>query len=111
MKLTPTEEELFQRYNPDLQKKSLENRGRREQEFDDFVSTIKEAAKSDKHSTFWRPTRDEAEKLTETLVWISLKEMEDQKKAAAKSQLRQDSEDARERQRQMRLDAGLQPAE
>lgn len=37
--------------------------------------------------------------------------MEDQKKAAAKSQLRQDSEDARERQRQMRLDAGLQPAE
>ena len=52
MKLTPTEEELFERYNPDLQKKSLENRGRREQEFDDFVSTIKEAAKSDKHSTF-----------------------------------------------------------
>lgn len=52
MKLTPTEEELFKRYNPDLQKKSLENRGKREQEFDDFVTTIKEAAKSDKHSTF-----------------------------------------------------------
>lgn len=56
MKLTPTEEELFERYNPDLQKKSLENRGRREQEFDDFVSTIKEAAKSDKHSALSRPT-------------------------------------------------------
>ena len=51
MKLTPTEEELFQKYNPDLQKRSLANKERREQEFDDFVSTIKEAAKSDKHST------------------------------------------------------------
>lgn len=50
MKLTPTEEELFERYNPDLKKRSLANRERREQEFDDFVSTIKEAAKSDKHS-------------------------------------------------------------
>lgn len=111
MKLTPTEEELFERYNPDLQKKSLENRGRREQEFDDFVSTIKEAAKSDKHSALSRPTHAVTEKLTGNLVWISLKEMEEQKKAAAKSQLRQDTEDARERQRQMRLDAGLQPAE
>lgn len=40
-----------------------------------------------------------------------MKEIEDQKKAAAKSQLRQDTEDARERKKQMRLDAGLQPAE
>lgn len=57
MRLTPTEDELFERYNPDLQKRSLENRGRREQEFDDFVSTMKEAAKSDKHSTSpgWPP--------------------------------------------------------
>lgn len=44
-------------------------------------------------------------------VWISLKEMEDKKKKANKSQLRKDAEDAKERQRQMRLDAGLQPAE
>lgn len=51
MKLIPTEEELFKRYNPDLQKRSLENKEKREQDFDDFVSMIKQAAKSDKHST------------------------------------------------------------
>ncbi|CAI4210812.1 unnamed protein product [Parascedosporium putredinis] len=49
MKLIPTEEELFKRYNPDLQKRSLENKEKREQDFDDFVSMIKQAAKSDKH--------------------------------------------------------------
>lgn len=53
LKLTPTEEELFKRYNPELQKRSLENRGKREQEFDDFVTNMKEAAKSDKHSSFY----------------------------------------------------------
>jgi len=50
MKLIPTQEELFKRYNPDLQKRSLENKDKREQEFDDFVSMIKQASKSDKHS-------------------------------------------------------------
>ena len=63
MKLTPTEEELFEKYNPDLKKRSLANRERREQEFDDFVSTIKEAAKSDKHSTSANPP-DKTAKLT-----------------------------------------------
>lgn len=47
----PTEEELFKRYNPDLQKKSLERRYERQKEFDDFVVQLKEHAKSDKHST------------------------------------------------------------
>lgn len=47
----------------------------------------------------------------DALVWISLKEIEEQKKKATKTQLRKDAEDAKERQRQMRLDAGLQPVE
>ncbi|KAK4200617.1 hypothetical protein QBC40DRAFT_306587 [Triangularia verruculosa] len=46
--LQPTDEELFQRYNPDLQKRSLERRYEREKEFDDFVVKLKEQAKSDK---------------------------------------------------------------
>jgi hypothetical protein len=46
----PTEEELFQRYNPELQKRSLEGRLQREQEFDEFVRKLKEYAKSDKPS-------------------------------------------------------------
>lgn len=50
MWLTPTEEELRSRYNPDLKKRSLENREEKQQEFDDFVTQLKEYAKSDKHS-------------------------------------------------------------
>ena len=48
--LTPTDEELFKKYNPDLQRKSLERRFERQQEFDDFVTKLKEYSKSDKPS-------------------------------------------------------------
>ncbi|KAK4042494.1 hypothetical protein C8A01DRAFT_13890 [Parachaetomium inaequale] len=44
----PTDEELFQKYNPELQKRSLERRVERQQEFDDFVTRLKEYSKSDK---------------------------------------------------------------
>ena len=64
--LSPTEEELFkarlsvmgyvqklcpdikQKYNPDLQRRSLENREQRQQDFDDFVNKLKGYSKSDK---------------------------------------------------------------
>lgn len=49
--VTPTEEELFERYSPDLKKKSLERREERQQEFDYFVTKLKEYSKSDKSST------------------------------------------------------------
>lgn len=48
----PTDEELFQKYNPDLQKKSLERRYEKQKEFDDFVMQLKAHSKSDKPSTF-----------------------------------------------------------
>lgn len=50
MRLTPTEEELRAKYNPDLLKKSIEMREEREQEFDEFVTKLKEYSKSDKPS-------------------------------------------------------------
>lgn len=50
--VSPTEEDLFKKYNPDLQKKSLANRHEKQQEFDDFVSKLKEYSKSDKPSGF-----------------------------------------------------------
>lgn len=50
--VSPTEEELFKKYNPDLQKKSLANRAERQKEFDDFVGKLKEYSKSDKPSMF-----------------------------------------------------------
>lgn len=55
--VSPTEEELFKKYNPDLQKKSLANRAERQKEFDDFVGKLKEYSKSDKPSmstSSWR---------------------------------------------------------
>ncbi|KAL9581124.1 MAG: hypothetical protein Q9212_004090 [Teloschistes hypoglaucus] len=39
-----------QRYNPELQKRSLANRKAREQEFDAFVNKLKGYSKSDKPS-------------------------------------------------------------
>lgn len=50
--LTPTEEELFQKYSPDLQKRSLEGRDKTQAEFNHFVGKLKEYSKSDKPSTF-----------------------------------------------------------
>lgn len=51
MWLMPTEEELFKRYNPELQKRSLERRAQTQAEFDEYVSKLKEYSKSDKPST------------------------------------------------------------
>lgn len=52
MWVSPTDEELFQRYSPELKKKSLEGRAAREKEFDDFVGKLKEYSKSDKPSAY-----------------------------------------------------------
>lgn len=52
----PTDEELFKRYNPDLQKRSLEEGDRRAREFDDYVTRLKQWSKSDKSSAFFNYT-------------------------------------------------------
>jgi len=43
---------MSQRYNPELQKRSLENRQGRQQDFDNFVNKLKEYSKSDKPSIY-----------------------------------------------------------
>jgi hypothetical protein len=48
--VSPTEEELFKKFNPDLQKRALERRTERQEEFDTFVKQLKEYSKSDKPS-------------------------------------------------------------
>ncbi|KAF2237848.1 CBP4-domain-containing protein [Viridothelium virens] len=58
--VTPTEEELFKKYNPELQKRSLENRQARQQEFDDYVNKLKEWSRSDKQ--IWFAAEEMAEK-------------------------------------------------
>ncbi|KAL5465878.1 hypothetical protein PMIN06_000473 [Paraphaeosphaeria minitans] len=71
--VSPTEEEIFKKYNPDLQKRALAQRESRQQDFDDFVTHLKEAAKSDKP------------------IWIAQKEM-DQKRALEKNQRLRDDQ-------------------
>lgn len=46
--VTPTEEELFMRYNPELQRRSLERRKEKQEDFDQFVGRLKQYSKSDK---------------------------------------------------------------
>ena len=46
--VTPSEEELFSRYNPELQKRSLERRQEKQEDFDNFVGRLKEYSKSEK---------------------------------------------------------------
>jgi hypothetical protein len=49
--VSPSEEELFKKYNPELQKRSLEGRYEKQKEFDDFVTNLKRLSKSEKSST------------------------------------------------------------
>ena len=49
--ITPSEEEIFKRYSPELQKRSLETREQRLKEAEEFVNKLKEYSKSDKPST------------------------------------------------------------
>lgn len=58
--VSPTEEEIFLKYNPDLQKRSLENRFERQQDFDAFVGRLKEYSKSDK--PIWEAQRIDIER-------------------------------------------------
>lgn len=58
----PTPDELFQRYNPELQKRSLENREKTEREHAEFLSKLREYSQSDKP------------------IWVVAKEAEEREK-------------------------------
>ncbi|CAJ2504545.1 Uu.00g119390.m01.CDS01 [Anthostomella pinea] len=85
----PTDEELFKRYNPELQKKSLERRYEKQKDFDDFVIQLKDYSKSD------RP------------IWTVQEEAVRKRKEEG---LRQDflnAEEAKSRKEALRREAGL----
>ncbi|KAK0729976.1 assembly factor CBP4 [Lasiosphaeris hirsuta] len=63
MWVSPTDEELVKKYNPELQKRSREGRYEREKEFDDFVMRLKEYSKSNK--PIWAVQKDEESKAKE----------------------------------------------
>ncbi|CEL01855.1 hypothetical protein BJX68DRAFT_249154 [Aspergillus pseudodeflectus] len=82
--IRPSDEELFKRYNPDLQKRSLEEGDRREKEFDEYVTKLKEWSKSDKS------------------IWFAAQEMEEAKRVQQQAQRDQAKEEARLQREQMR---------
>ncbi|KAI6089658.1 CBP4-domain-containing protein [Hypoxylon rubiginosum] len=89
MWVSPTDEELFKKYNPELQKKSLERRYEKQKDFDDFVVRLKEYSKSDKP------------------IWMVQEEADRKRK---EEMLRQDflgAEEARARKEALRRESGL----
>ncbi|KZL76488.1 cbp4 domain-containing protein (assembly factor cbp4) [Colletotrichum tofieldiae] len=89
MWVSPTEEELFKRYNPELQARSLANREKTQAEFDQFVTKLKEYSKSDR--PIWT-VRDE--------------DIERQKAAQAFEQRRKEAE-LKAQQAAMRRESGM----
>ncbi|EGP87066.1 unnamed protein product [Zymoseptoria tritici ST99CH_1A5] len=73
--VTPTEEELFLKYNPELQKRSLEKRKENQENFDEFVNKLKEYSKSDKQ--IWTVWEQEAEKHRKAGVQAELNRRKD----------------------------------
>ncbi|PVH98379.1 CBP4-domain-containing protein [Periconia macrospinosa] len=61
--VSPTEEEIFKKYNPELQKRALAQRKQREEEFESFVAQLKDAAKSDK--PIWTAQKEQEKKQSE----------------------------------------------
>ncbi|KAL1876242.1 Assembly factor cbp4 [Diaporthe australafricana] len=87
--VSPTEEELFKKYNPDLQKKSLANRAEKQREFDDFVGKLKEYSKSDKP------------------IWVVQAEAAEQEKQMRRLQAKKSAEEERVRRETLRKEVGL----
>ncbi|KAI1328633.1 CBP4-domain-containing protein [Xylariaceae sp. FL0255] len=89
MWVQPTDEELFQRYNPELQKKSLERRYEKQKDFDDFVTRLKEYSKSEKP------------------IWTVQEEAIRKHREESLRQDFQNAEEAKARQEALRKEAGL----
>jgi len=81
--VSPSEEELFMRYNPELQRRSLENRQERQEDFDKFVTKLKEYSKSDQ--PIWTVWEREGEKARQAGI---VEKIEEQRAAAAAAEAR-----------------------
>jgi 1,4-alpha-glucan branching enzyme len=89
--VSPTEEQLFLKYNTELQKRSLENRIGRQQDFDNFVGKLKEYSKSDK--PIWEAAAEDEKSRREGNIQEQQKLMEEMKR----------------RKEEMRKEGGLVP--
>jgi 1,4-alpha-glucan branching enzyme len=89
--VSPTEEQLFLKYNPDLQKRSLENRIGRQQDFDNFVGKLKEYSKSE------RP------------IWEAAAEAEKNRREDSMAEQKKLMEEMRRRKEEMGKEGNLVP--
>ncbi|EXJ86443.1 hypothetical protein A1O3_03394 [Capronia epimyces CBS 606.96] len=64
--VTPSEGEIFSKFNPDLQKRNLELRDQRQQNYQEFLDQLKEHSKSDK--PIWIAAAEAQAKAKEELV-------------------------------------------
>ncbi|EGC49862.1 cytochrome b mRNA-processing protein 4 [Histoplasma capsulatum var. duboisii H88] len=80
----PTEEELFQKFNPELQKRNLETRDQRQKDFDSFVTQLKTHAKSDKS------------------IWHAIKESETTNRREVETRRKAELEEAERQKAQIR---------
>ena len=87
--MTPTEEELFSRYNPELQRRSLENRRQKQEDFDQFVRKLKEYSKSDKPIWEAAAEDDEREREGQRRAQRELVQEEERVKEERKAQMRE----------------------
>ncbi|KAI2604788.1 CBP4-domain-containing protein [Hypoxylon fragiforme] len=85
--VSPTDEELFKKYNPELQKKSLARRYERQKEFDDFMTQVKADSKSSK--PIWTVQEDALRKRKEDKLRQDFLDAEEAK--ARKESLRKES--------------------
>ncbi|RMZ86224.1 hypothetical protein DV737_g150, partial [Chaetothyriales sp. CBS 132003] len=64
--VVPAEGELFKQFSPELQQRNLENRERRQREYEDFLGKLKEYSRSDK--PIWQAAAEAQEKARQELL-------------------------------------------
>ncbi|EPE04647.1 assembly factor cbp4 [Ophiostoma piceae UAMH 11346] len=90
--LMPTDEELFKKYNPELQQRSLERREERLAEFDEWLTNLKRQSKINK--PIWVVQEEEAKAAREA-------KLEDGRRAAAELEAQREA---------MRKEAAITPS-
>jgi hypothetical protein len=87
--LRPSDEELRAKYNPELRARAEEEHEGRQQDFDNFVSKLKVAARSDKQ------------------IWTVLADMEKDEKKKKELRIQSEAAEVQAQRDEMRRQAGL----
>ena len=94
----------MKRYNPELQRRSLENRQGKQQDFDGFVGKLKEYSNSSKPSMYYQLGRihslsADSKRMT---VWVVAEEDEARTRAKAAQERQRAAEEIEKRREEIR---------